>query len=177
MFKMKTEKGLFFFLVLLLFCGLSACDSPLETMDSPKPLFVEHEDFSTLAPIFEQKNDSIYVLNFWATTCPPCLKEMPHFERLNQEFESKKVRVLMINIDSRQYHDQRLMPFIKRKNLQLEIAALTDPNANKWTAKVNPEWWGALPYTVIYKNQLRNDFFGAFDTYESLKGEVSKLLN
>jgi len=37
------------------------------------------------------------LLNFWATWCPPCRREMPSLERLNQKFKGKKFVVLALN--------------------------------------------------------------------------------
>ena len=47
----------------------------------------------------EKGKDSIYVVNFWATWCAPCIKELPHFEKLNAEFKSEKLAVLLVSVD------------------------------------------------------------------------------
>ena len=39
---------------------------------------------------------SVVVLNFWATWCAPCIKEMPSLDRLQQSFDPKDVRVLAV---------------------------------------------------------------------------------
>ncbi len=39
------------------------------------------------------------LLNFWAPWCPPCVKEMPEFERFHREFGAKGVHVLGLAID------------------------------------------------------------------------------
>ena len=40
-------------------------------------------DYSELEPYLNRNNDSTYVVNFWATWCKPCIKEMPYFEKLD----------------------------------------------------------------------------------------------
>lgn len=133
-------------------------------------------DFSKLEPFFHKKTDSVYLINFWATTCPPCLKELPWFETLASEFEHEKLRMLFINTDGKSHLEDRLFPFLERRKIDLPMVALTDPNANKWTEAVNPNWYGALPYTIIYNKQKRAYYFGAFDNYEHLKQEVFSFL-
>ena len=39
----------------------------------------------------------VVLLNFWATWCPPCRREMPSMERLNQNFKDKDFVVLALN--------------------------------------------------------------------------------
>ena len=40
----------------------------------------------------------VVVVNFWATWCPPCRREMPSLERLRQEMGEEGVTVLAVNI-------------------------------------------------------------------------------
>ena len=41
---------------------------------------------------------NVVVVNFWATWCPPCRREMPSLERLNIEMQDEGVTVLAVNI-------------------------------------------------------------------------------
>lgn len=44
----------------------------------------------------------IRIINFWATWCPPCLKEIPEFIKLQNEFKSKNVQFIGIAIEDSQ---------------------------------------------------------------------------
>ena len=50
---------------------------------------LEIHDYNGLEPYLNRKDDKIYVVNFWATWCAPCVKEMPHFEELNKNYQNK----------------------------------------------------------------------------------------
>ena len=58
----------------------------------------------TLPDLDEEQTDindlrgSVVVVNFWATWCPPCRREMPSLERLRQEVADEDVIVLAVNI-------------------------------------------------------------------------------
>ena len=46
----------------------------------------------------EQLRGRVVVINFWATWCPPCRREMPSLERLHQQTKDRGVVVLAVNI-------------------------------------------------------------------------------
>ncbi len=41
----------------------------------------------------------VVLLNFWATWCPPCLEELPHFESLHQAYRDKGLAVVGVSMD------------------------------------------------------------------------------
>ena len=62
--------------------------------------------------------DSIVILNFWATWCNPCVGELPYFEELNQKYTSKKIKVILVNLDFNSKIKTVAEPFVKNKNLK-----------------------------------------------------------
>ena len=68
--------------------------------------------YTELKPLLNQKGDDLYVVNFWATWCAPCIKELPYFEALNQR---EDVEVLLVSLDFPKHKESRLLPFIKKK--------------------------------------------------------------
>ena len=125
-------------------------------------------DFEELQPRLSIENDTTYVVNFWATWCLPCVKEMPAFQQLHDEYANRKVKVLLISLDFVKHIDSRLIPFIEKYKLTPEVIVLNDPDANSWIDKVSPEWSGALPATLIFNKHFRGFFEQEFD-YASLK--------
>ena len=133
-------------------------------------------DFETFQKkILQKNNDTTYVVNFWATWCKPCVKELPYFERINKEYADKKVKVILASLDFPNKLQSQVVPFIKKNKLHSEIVLLDDADANSWIPKVSEEWSGAIPATVIYKDDSRKFYEKSF-TYEELKTEIQKLL-
>lgn len=132
-------------------------------------------DFNGLEPYLHKQDDTTYVVNFWATWCAPCVKELPAFEKLNEAYGSEKVKVLLVSLDFIKHYDTKLLPFISDRNLKSDVILLNDPRSNQWIDKVSPDWSGAIPATVIYRGKKRTFYEQSF-TYESLEKELKKYL-
>lgn len=133
---------------------------------------VNSYDFSGFEYFLKQKNDTTYVVNFWATWCVPCVEELPHFEKLNEKYKEDKVKVILVSLDMFKQVESKLLPFIKEKQLKSEVIYLRDPDQNTWLPKVDSTWSGAIPATVIYNKDERKFYERSF-TYEELEKEVS----
>ena len=131
-----------------------------------------YETFDELAPLFQKQNDTVYLVNFWATTCPPCIKEMPHFLELAKRHAEKKLRIVLISLDLKKHLESRVTPFVKKHSVTLETGLLADDNYSEWTDKIDSSWYGALPATLIFKNEKRAFKFGAFADYEDLENAI-----
>ena len=67
--------------------------------------------------------NSNYVVNFWATWCVPCKKELPDLNKM--KIENKDLKVIIISIDKKPIKDQ--LNFLK-KNKVNELTAYFDQN-------------------------------------------------
>ncbi len=126
--------------------------------------------------LFETK-DSVIVLNFWATWCKPCIEELPGFEQLREKYVSRKLKIILVNLDFNSKIKSSVEPFIKRKNLKSEIWHITDSDPNVWINKIDSTWSGAIPATVIYDsshNKLK--FIEGQVTFEELDRMVAPFL-
>jgi len=132
-------------------------------------------DFKGLEPLLNQQNDTTYVINFWATWCMPCVKELPYFQQIHDEFSQEKVKVILVSLDFLKHLDTRLKPFLQKNKLSPEVILLNDPDSNAWIDKVSPDWSGAIPATVIYNRNFRNFYEKSF-TYEELQTIINQNL-
>ena len=140
------------------------------TMDVPFYEFKELETF------LHKKDDRTYVINFWATWCKPCIKELPYFEELNANYKDRNVEVLLVSLDFPKSIESKLLPFIKEHGLKSQVVILNDIKSNTWIPKVDEEWSGAIPATVIY-NKDKRQFYERSFTYEELETELEQFLN
>ncbi|WP_299780395.1 TlpA family protein disulfide reductase [uncultured Formosa sp.] len=132
-------------------------------------------NFEELNPLLHVKDDNIHVINFWATWCVPCVKELPHFEKLRTEYASKNVQLLLVSLDFPNVYDSKLKPFILKHNIQSKVVALNDPDSETWISKISTTWSGTIPVTLIY-NKDKRKFYETPFTYEELEAEVKTFL-
>jgi len=140
-----------------------------------KTVDLEVYDYQGLEPILNKKDDKIYVVNFWATWCAPCVKELPYFEELNKKYAKDNVEVLLVSLDFPKQYEKKLKPFIVKHKLKSKVLALNDVDSNSWINKINPEWTGAIPATLIYSKDQRTFYEQSFN-YDELKAEVEKFI-
>lgn len=118
--------------------------------------------------------DSTYVVNFWATWCAPCIKELPHFEKLSQEYKSEKLAVILISVDFKSKLSSAVVPFVKRKNIKTPVFLLNESNPQEYIDRIDPSWSGSIPATLFIKNDKKK-FLETELTYEQLLTEYKKL--
>ena len=117
----------------------------------------------------------LVILNFWATWCAPCVKELPYFEKINKVYKAKGVELLLVSLDFPRKYETKLKPFLKEKQLKSEVVCLNDVDQNRWIPAIDTTWSGAIPATMIYKGNKRKFYEKSF-TYEELEKEVQQFL-
>jgi len=132
--------------------------------------------FKELQPLLEQENDTVYVINFWATWCGPCIKEIPYFEQLGEVYRDKKLKIKMISLDIPNQIESKLIPFVEKNKLKNEVILLDDPDFNSWIPMIDKKWTGAIPATLVYSKDYRA-FYPKELTFNELEEIVEPLLS
>lgn len=126
-----------------------------------------------LQSILEGKAGKIQVLNFWATWCAPCIKELPLFEQINATRNDIEVSLVSVDLDLDPNPD-KIYRFIDRKKLKSKVYILEETNPNSWINKIDKSWSGAIPATLIVnlENGKRK-----FVEKELKEGDLEELIN
>lgn len=118
----------------------------------------------------KQGKDTTYIVNFWATWCAPCIKELPHFEKLQQEKRGEKLKILLVSLDFKSRLDKSVVPFVKERGLKNEIFLLDETDQQVYIDRIDKSWSGSIPATLFVKGKKRKFLEKEF-TYPALLTE------
>jgi thiol-disulfide isomerase/thioredoxin len=167
-------------LILVFLIGFISCKKEVvqkvNNLSTTKISSIKTYNFSELKPFLEKSDDNIYIINFWATWCAPCVKELPYFEKIKQEYADKNVVVLLVSLDFPKQVDKKLIPFINKNKIQSEVVLLDDINEDVWIKAIDDNWSGAIPATLIYNKRNRKFYEQSFD-YDTLESELLTFIN
>jgi len=121
------------------------------------------------------EDENIYVINFWATWCAPCIKELPYFEKLNAE--NKNVKVILVSLDSKKDLDKKLIPFIEKRKLKSKVLLLGDKDYNTWLSKVDADWSGAIPATLLLNGKKKQFAERDFENFDELNQYLNSFID
>ena len=114
-----------------------------------------------LVGILNNPTDKLHVVNFWATWCGPCVKELPDFQKTVNETDGSKVEFLFISLDFPSDAEMKLVPFLKKNNYTFKVCLMTETDYNSWIDEVDPSWQGNIPATLFFNRARKIHHFVA----------------
>ena len=93
--------------------------------------------------------DTTYVVNFWATWCVPCIRELPNFEEVQTKYKTGAVKVLLVSVDFQSRLKSSVVPFVRKHHLKSEVLLLSEANQQAYIDRVDPSWSGTIPATLF----------------------------
>jgi thiol-disulfide isomerase/thioredoxin len=158
------KKVLMFFLILFIWQTANAQVKKINK--------IQVVNYDQLEPYLHKSNDTIYLVNFWATWCAPCIRELPAIKAVEEKYANEKFKVLLVSLDFPKELKSRLEPFVKSKNITSDVFLLDDPNQNRWIDKIDANWTGEIPFTLIYGKHFRESYSQTF-TFEELNSIIN----
>lgn len=160
--------------LIIFFCSSSFLFSQNKKIVADVPLI----QYELLRDKIKENKDVLLILNFWSTTCAPCVKELPDFIEINNKFSDKKnFKMLLVSLD-RAKDKEKVIKFIENKNLTAEVVILDDvKRMNTWIPAFEERWEGNIPVTIIYKNSEKIHFNDGEMSKQALENIIEKNLN
>lgn len=123
------------------------------------------------------KSDTLYLINFWATWCKPCVEELPIFNQLDSVYKKQKIKIILVSTDMRKDYDKKLPDFITQHQLKQQIVFMDELNADLWINQVNENWSGAIPATWLIKGSIGFEHFKEGETsFEEMQSLINQII-
>jgi thiol-disulfide isomerase/thioredoxin len=138
-----------------------------------KAEIVTFEDFERRV---EASDKPVTIVNFWATWCAPCIKELPYFEEAFQS-DPEHIDLVLVNLD---FADkvEKVNAFLEKKSIKGDVLLLDNIDYNSWIDRVEPSWSGAIPATLFISHHSGKRKFVEGELSKSdLKNHIEEMIN
>lgn len=122
--------------------------------------------FEALKQCLYNNSDTVYIANFFASWCKPCIQELPEFVSFAKDIKNSKIKLVFVSVDFKK-NQENLLKIVQKYSLQ-NVYLLDETNANNWINKIDKHWSGAIPATLIIKKGKRKKFIANAISSETL---------
>lgn len=130
-----------------------------------------YEDFAVFQKAeLEVGEQTVKLINFWATWCKPCVKELPYFQQLHEKYP--ELPMLLVSLDKKSDAEGRIASFLAQRNITIPVVVLADGRANDWIDQVAPEWSGSIPATLILNRGSKSFYETDFDSMQAIEEKI-----
>ncbi|WP_084403389.1 TlpA family protein disulfide reductase [Epilithonimonas caeni] len=122
-------------------------------------------------------SDTLYVTNFFATWCGPCMQEIPHFRKKMDELTNQPVKFTFVSLDNKTDWASKVSDFADEYDIRKNVILLDGMLLKQEFFKQNFQSWNgeAIPFTLIRKGDRSDETVGSM-TEEMLNQKIEKLL-
>ena len=92
------------------------------------------------------------IVNFWATFCIPCIKEIPYFQKLVKKHQKDSIKLLLVSLDLQEDYS-KIKSFAAKRKFTTPIVWLDETNADYFCPKIDSSWSGAIPASLFVNNK------------------------
>lgn len=132
-------------------------------------------DIPQLNSLVSSNKGKVTIVNFWATWCPPCVKEFPAFVKLYNKYHSKGLNIVAVSMNEPDEMDD-IHDFLKKFKppFSIYLAASTD---EKFYHGISKNWMGTIPLTLVFNTDGKEVFYHHKEVnYKGMEKDISPLL-
>lgn len=123
--------------------------TPGESAEQPSPPRIAPITATQLRQVLDDKRGRVVLLNFWATWCRPCLKEIPALTALAERYRAQGLELVPVALDDPGDLESLVRPFLDKWFPDFRTYARTDSSMDTPVSVVDPAWNEVLPTSYI----------------------------
>ncbi|SRR6056297_129809 len=141
---------------------------PLSIGSEAPSLSVEHwiqDGNGFFEPVEDFEDGKVYVVEFWATWCPPCVASMPHLAELQQKYRGRDVQIISISTEPL----STIEPFMERQHPQVDktfaevtsaYSLTSDPDESTYVDYMVASKQNGIPMSFIVGKKGKVEWMG-----------------
>lgn len=145
-----------------------AVDAELGIGSQAPPLNVEHwitTGNGYFEPVEQFKSGQVYVVEFWATWCGPCIASMPHLAELQDKYRGRGVQIISISDEQL----EEIKPFLEREHPEVDktfaeitssYSLTTDPDGSSHEAYMAASGQNGIPVSYLVGKSGLIEWYG-----------------
>ena len=102
-----------------------------------------------LTVVLAEQVGKVVLINFWASWCTPCLKEIPVLEELAQRYRARGLELVSVSLDDPRDIEVIVVPFLNRWFPDFVSYARLDPDMDTVVSVVDTAWNEILPSSYV----------------------------
>jgi len=127
--------------------------------------------------LFSGLKGKTVLVNFWATWCAPCKKEMPDLIKLYKNYKEKGFELVLISVDDKDDRNGALVNYLKALNIDFTVYFDALKKQEDIMTYIDDSWEGEIPKSYIYNTEGKQvKALTGVQSYESLENEIKKVL-
>jgi thiol-disulfide isomerase/thioredoxin len=141
-----------------------------------EPVSLETVDTAALKELAKGSADKPRLINAWATWCGPCVTEFPDLVAIHRTYRGRGLEVVTVSADDPSSKEAALK-FLKERQASTRNVILDTDDSYSLVEAVDPEWPGALPYTILVApgGKILYRSVGAYDRLQLRKAIIGYL--
>src|SRR5215211_6174330 len=131
--------------VLLTGLALTQTVGAIELGDQAPPLAINQWIKGKAVDLSKGKGSNFFVVEFWATWCPPCRTTIPHLTELQKKLKDRGVVVIGISEEPA----EKVKPFVESMTNQMDYIVAVDDNQKTAAAYMQAFGVGTIPHAFL----------------------------
>ena len=143
---------------------------------TPSPVTqIRTVDAKQVRALVDAHKGKVVVLNFWATWCPPCVREFPALIKAYEQYHDKGMNMYAVSMNSPEEMAD-IKEFVQTHKPPFPIY-LKDEQDATFNEAMLEEWFGEMPMTLVFDTAGKRVLAHTAEiTFEELSGKVEPLL-
>lgn len=152
-----------------------AAAAPAESVTAARAPEIRRVTAKQIRALVDERKGKVVVVNFWASWCPPCVREFPAISRVYEQYRDKGLDLFAVALNAPEEIEE-IKQFLAEQKPPFSIY-LADPDDKTFNETVLEEWYGEMPLTLVFNTAGQRVLAHKSEiTYDQLSKMVEPLL-